>query len=138
MSGIEKFFIGGSGLAPWILYNDLAPKLDPLDPDSEIIFSTGPLVGTGIIGGNRTVISGKSPLSETYYHCHGGGFFGAELRATGLSHIIITGRSKNPVYLMIDDDRVEIKDARHLWGRTISEADEIIKKDVGDRKIKTA
>ena len=133
-----KLFIGGSGLAPWILYNDLQPRSNPLNPNSEIIFSVGPLVGSGLIGGNRTVISGKSPLSGTYCHCHGGGFFGAELRGAGWSHIVITGRSEKPAYLMIEDESVEIKDAEHLWGKTISEADEMIKEENGDKRIKTA
>lgn len=133
-----KQFIGGKGLGAKILYDNLDKGVDPLGDENIIIFITGPLTGTSMPTSGRFTVVTKSPLTGLFLDSHVGGYFGPELKFAGYDAIIIRGVSEKPVYLSIFKGDVEIKDAKHLWGKTTSETTKIIRKELGDEKTRVA
>jgi len=131
-------FVGGVGLAARILYEELAPKIDPLGPENKLVFMTGPLNGTMIPAASRAAVCAKSPYTGSFFHSIFGGFFGPELKFAGYDGVIIEGKAKRPAYLWIDDDKVEIRDASHLWGKDPFKTQEILRKEVGDEEVHIA
>jgi aldehyde:ferredoxin oxidoreductase len=130
---LARSYVGGRGVNAKILYDELKAGIDPLSPDNILVFSTGPLNGTPI-GHGRASINTKSTrmtLAEGGF----GGFFAPELKYAGYDHIIMSGRSDKSVYVWIDDDEIEIRDAKHIWGKTTWETDEILKEEIGDTDI---
>jgi len=132
---VYRKYIGGLGLGSILLYKEVDPKVDPLDPLNKVIITTGPFQGTGIPGSSRWVAVAKSPLTGIIGHTTGGGFFGVELKKTGYDAIVIEGQSKDSVYLWIEDGKVEFRDARKIWGLDAYEAAKAIKEEIGDKKI---
>jgi len=129
-------FLGGRGLGAALLLRELPPRTDPLSEDNLLVFSTGPLVGTGVAGTNRYVLHTKSPQTGLYLFSVSGGYFGSQMKKTGFDVILIGGKSKEPVFLFIDEDQVHFKDAGHLWGMDTEKTQEFIwrglrKADVG-------
>ncbi len=123
-------YIGGKGAATKLLFN-IPPKVDPLHPDNAIIFAIGPLNGIRLSGASRMTCVFKSPLTFGYGESQCGGFAAYEMRKSGIDLIYITGKAKKPVYLVVEDKSVEIKDATHLWGRDCYETEDILRKDEG-------
>ncbi|AKL96409.1 tungsten-containing aldehyde ferredoxin oxidoreductase Aor [Clostridium aceticum] len=132
----EKF-IGGRGLATKILMDEVDPNVDPLSPKNKLIFMTGPLTGTNTPTGGRYMVVTKSPLTGAVANSNSGGYWGAEMKFAGYDGIIIEGKAESPVYINIVDDKVEIKDAVHLWGKVVSETTEVLQKEHGE-KVKVA
>ncbi len=130
-------FIGGRGINSKILYDETGADTDPLGPDNRLIIGTGPASGTLGLGCGRFTVTGKSPLTGILGDSNGGGHFGAEVKFAGYDHIIVQGRSRKPVYIWVNDDDVVIKDADHLWGKSVWEAEELIKEELGDKDVKT-
>lgn len=128
-----KKFIGGRGLMNKLLWDRLKPGTSALGPDNLLMLFGGPL--TGILSGNRTIIRFKSPLTSTSTglnlmgHTATGGNFSPELKYAGYDGIIVEGKSSEPVYLYIKDDDVELRSAKHLWGRTIFETEVKVKEE---------
>jgi len=120
-------FLGGRGLASKILYDEVDAQVDPLSPENKIIFMTGPLTGTGVIGGASYVVVTKSPLSGSIACSTAEGYFGPELKCAGFDGIVIEGQATEPVYLSIEDDQVELLSASHLWGKSTRRTEEIIR-----------
>ena len=120
-------FLGGRGLASKILYDEVDAEVDPLSPENKIIFMTGPLTGTGVIGGASYVVVTKSPLSGSIACSTAEGYFGPELKCAGFDGIVIEGQAIEPVYLSIEDDQVELLSASHLWGKSTRRTEEIIR-----------
>jgi aldehyde:ferredoxin oxidoreductase len=131
-------FIGGRGVAAKLLYERVGPRTHPLGPGNLLIFSPGSLTGTMAPAAARTTIVSKSPATNRYLKCNAGGHWGSELRYARLDHLMITGAADRPAYLWIDGDRVEIRDARSLWGKGTAEADAALKAELGDEAIQTA
>ena len=133
-------WLGGRGLNSELLYREVGPEVDPLGPENVLIFGVGPLTGTFAPSCSRTTITSKSPLGfpQGFGDANMGGHFGAELKFAGYDQIVIHGKASKPVYLWIDDDCVEIRDAEHLWGRSVSETDAMIKEELGNRDIHIA
>ncbi|MDO8123279.1 MAG: aldehyde ferredoxin oxidoreductase family protein [Candidatus Hermodarchaeota archaeon] len=130
-------FIGGAGYAARLLYTRLTVEtLDPFHPDNEVAIFTGPLTATGAPCTGRHAICTKSALTGIWGESTGGGYFGAELRHTGLDGILITGAAKTPVLLNIGDDKAEIESADHLWGMDTFATEEYIKKETNDSKVR--
>lgn len=114
---ICRSLIGGYGLGAGFLYPRIKKGVDPLSPDNILGFVTGPFTGTRVLGGSRYVVVGKSPLTGGWGDANSGGYFGPHLKFAGYDAVFITGVSDSPVYLLIDDQKVEIRDASHLWGK---------------------
>jgi aldehyde:ferredoxin oxidoreductase len=113
-------FLGGFGLNVRLAWDHITPGTDALDPKNRIILGAGPMVGTNVPASSRVYAVCKFPASGTVGWCGAGGMtFGCMLKASGLDHIVITGRAESPVYLEIFDDKVEIRDARNLWGQGV-------------------
>jgi aldehyde:ferredoxin oxidoreductase len=134
----ERDYLGGASLAARILYDSIAPDLDPLSPEAPLLFMNGPLSGTAGPAVGRFVICGKSPATKLWAESNCGGFWGPELRKAGYIGLWITGKSEKPAYLWIDDGRVDICDATQLWGLRTYQAQEQIIAEIEGRKPKVA
>ena len=124
-------YIGGRGLASRLLFEMVDADVNPLSERNVLIFSNGPLTGTSWPSASRIVISAKSPLSGGLGYSNVGGYFGAALRKAGVDILIITGRSDKPVYLYIQDENAEIRDASHIWGLGTYDAMKELRKELG-------
>ncbi len=135
---MEKY-LGGSGLGAYLLYPELTPDLDPLSPEAPLAFLTGPLTGTSGPAVARSVICGKSPSTGIWAESNIGGFFGTELRKAGVDVLIVRGRAASPVYLWINDGRVELRAADHLWGAADTyQTQDTIKEELGQPATRVA
>jgi aldehyde:ferredoxin oxidoreductase len=132
----EKY-IGGKGLGFRYLFSEISPNVDPLSPENVMMLFTGPLAGTLVPTASKMVLITKSPATGTILDSYVGGGIGAELKFAGFDAVIIRGKSKEPVYLVIDDESCELHDADELWGRGIFETDRKIKDNLKDGKFKT-
>jgi aldehyde:ferredoxin oxidoreductase len=129
-------FIGGRGLGSKILFDEIDPKLEPFSPNNKLIMATGPLTGTSASAAGRYMVITKSPLTGTIACSNSGGHFGAELKFAGFDLIIIEGKAKEPVYLYVEDGKAEIKDAKHIWGKTTHETtDQILSETDMDARV---
>jgi len=131
-------YIGGRGINSRILYDSVGPEVDPLSPENVLIFGTGTVVGTIAPSAGRITVTAKSPLTGILGDANSGGHFSAEMKRAGYDHIVFTGKAEKPVYVWIDNDHVELRLAEHLWGKTTSEADKEIHRELGDPTIKIA
>ena len=138
MAWAERY-LGQRGLASKYLFEEMDPKADPLSPENMMIFATGPLTGTMASTGGRWSVVTKGALTDAIACSNSGGYFGGELKLAGWDMVIFTGRAPHPVYLMIQDDDAEILDARDfIWGETVWETEERIKKRHQDPMIRIA
>jgi aldehyde:ferredoxin oxidoreductase len=131
---LAKDFIGGRGLASKLLFDEVDPMIDPFSPDNKLLFATGPLTGSGVIGGSRWMVVTKSPLTGAIACSNAGGYFGPELKFAGYDMLIVEGRAPQPVYLLIKDEDVQIRPARHLWGKNTVETETIIKSEIREAR----
>jgi aldehyde:ferredoxin oxidoreductase len=127
-----RAYIGSRGLAAKYLTTEVNPKVDPLSPDNKIDFTTGPLTGTMASTGGRYTVSTKSPLTGAIACSNSGGYWGAELKMAGWDMIAVEGKSAKPVYLYVNDDVAELRDAAHLWGKSVFETEATLKKGLQD------
>jgi aldehyde:ferredoxin oxidoreductase len=127
-------YLGGRGINVRILYDEIKPGTDGLAPENILLFGTGPLTGTPVASG-RLNITAMSPLTGILGDSNAGSHFAPELKYAGYDHIIFTGKADKPVYLWIDNDNVELRDAQHLWGKMSTETQNAIKKELGDSRI---
>ena len=123
-------FIGGRGLASKILYDEIDPAIDPLSPKNKLIFATGPLTGASAPAACRYMVVTKGYLTDAIASSNSGGNFGPELKFAGYDLIIFEGKAKEPVYLLIRDDSVEILPAQFLWGKAIPETVDMLRKEL--------
>jgi aldehyde:ferredoxin oxidoreductase len=131
-------YIGGKGLAAYILYNEVQKGVEPLGSENKLIFTVGPVTGTNMPCASRYNVVFKSPLTNAYGESTSGGHFPAELKFAGLDGIVIEGASKNPVYLWINNEHAELRNAKNIWGKDTYETDKIVKEEVGEDKCKVA
>jgi aldehyde:ferredoxin oxidoreductase len=132
---IAHRYIGGRGINTKILYDETKPGVDPLGPDNKMILGAGPCNGTLVPANSRLTISAKSPVTGFLGCTSSGGVFGVEMKYAGYDAIIIEGKSEKPVYLWIDNDNVEVRDASQLWGKTTFEGRKILQREVGHPDI---
>lgn len=135
---LTRTFLGGRGTNAKILYDELKPGTDPLGPENILVFGIGPANGTLAPASGRYNVSAKSPLTGFFGDANSGGHWAAELKYAGWGNLIFYGRAKKPVYLWIDDDDVEIRDASHLWGKDTWETEDMLIEELDDPKIKAA
>jgi aldehyde:ferredoxin oxidoreductase len=127
-----KQYLGSRGLASKYLVEEIDPKVDPLAPGNKVIWATGPLTGTMASTGGRYTVVTKGPLTGAIACSNSGGYWGAELKMAGWDMIIFEGKSPKPVFLYINDDTAELRDAAHLWGKTVWQTEEMLKKQLQD------
>jgi aldehyde:ferredoxin oxidoreductase len=132
----ERDYLGGSALGARLLYDSLTRELDPLSPKSPLLIMNGPLSGTAGPTVGRFVVCGKSPATHLWAESNCGGFFGPELRMAGFDGVWLTGKAASPVYLWINDDKVEIRAASVLWGQDTYQVQESIKTLTGVPKAR--
>lgn len=135
---LAEQYLGGNGFGTRLLWEQVGPEVDPLAPESLLIFATGPLCGTLMPNASRVEVIAKSPLTDLYGDANAGGFFGPELKFAGWDAVVITGQAPRPLYLAITDERVELRDADDLWGLTTSRTETAIRQAWGDPRVKTA
>ncbi len=127
-------FIGGSGVAAKLFLDRVSPDVNPLAGENILFLFTGPLAGTALPGASRLAACFKSPLTNIWGESNCGGNLGPEMKFAGYDGIAVEGISDKPVYLFIDDDKVEIKDASDLWGKDIYETTDLLKERIGGRR----
>jgi aldehyde:ferredoxin oxidoreductase len=129
-------YIGGRGIGSRFLWEHTGPEIDPLGPENVLIVGTGPVTGTLVPTSNRFTVTSKAPLTGILGDANAGGFFGPELKYAGFDEIVVKGISEKPVYLYICDDRIEIRNAKQLWGRNTHETERMIRSELGDPEVR--
>jgi aldehyde:ferredoxin oxidoreductase len=129
-------FLGGAGYACRYLFDKIDKDLNPLSPENELMIMTGPLCGTIAPSSGRFVICSKSPYTELWGESNCGGSFGPELKKAGYDGIVISGKAKNPKYIKIINNKIDILDATNLWGKGIKETQTRLKKQADNLKAK--
>jgi len=128
---VLRKFIGGAGLAAKLFFDRVPPDTDPLSAKNILFLMGGPLSGTNFSTSSRLLAAFKSPQTGIWGQGSAGGNFAAEMKKAGYDGIAISGASKKPVYIVIEDDKVEIKDASDLWVKDTYETADILKKRHG-------
>jgi aldehyde:ferredoxin oxidoreductase len=129
---IARDYIGGRGFGAYFLFTEVPQHADPLGPENKLIISSGPLSGLMIPGAGKCDFTTKSPLTGGYASSSLGGLFTAEMKYAGLDSIILEGTSPKPVYLFIDDGKIELRDASHWWGKGAISLEKEIKGKFGE------
>jgi len=132
---LQWTYLSGRGFNVQYLYNNMPADTDPLGPENILLFSCGLLTGTAAPASARLHINARSPLTGLLGSSNIGGNFGARLRSSGIQSLIIRGKSPEPVYLWIDGDKIEIRNARSIWGLDTWETDEQLKTKLGSEKL---
>ena len=134
---IFRYYLGGSGLAAKLLYDELSTELPSLHPDSPLLFFPGLLTGTPAPTASKLSICAKSPLTGIWDEATVGGTWGAELKFCGYEGVVVTGKAEKPVYLYITPEEIKIKDAQEIWGQDTYNTSRNLKERYGP-KIKVA
>lgn len=125
-------YIGGRGFGAYLLYKEVPAHADPLGPENRLIISSGPISGLMIPGAGKCDFTTKSPLTGGYASSSLGGLFTAEMKYAGIDSIILEGISPKPVYLFIDNDKIELRDASDLWGKGTITLEKELKERFGE------
>ena len=133
-----ELYLGGLGTNAKIIWDRVPPEVEPFSPDNLLIFSAGLLCGTPATGCNRTIVSTISPQTRLMAFSMMGGFWAPELKYAGYDKVIFRGKSPNLVYLWINNDKVEIRDASHLQGKGATETAELIREELEEPKAQVA
>lgn len=131
-------YVGGRAIVCYYLLRELPKGADPLGPENLLIFAPGVITGTSLPGSGRHGVGGKSPLTGALGSAEAGGWWGTEFKRAGFDALIVSGRAETPVYLWINDGRVEIRDASKLWGRLTADVETAIRSELGDDRIRVA
>jgi len=134
---VRQLYLGGRGIDMYLLFNHVRPRIDPLSRENVLFIGAGLLGGIPCLGSGRCDIAAKSPLTGAVGDSNIGGFFAPELRFAGFDHLVISGRSKKPAYVWVQDGEIEVRDAGYLWGKDTIEAQAAIRQDHGDEDIKS-
>jgi aldehyde:ferredoxin oxidoreductase len=128
-------YMGGSAMGMYYILRDMPKGADPVSPDNVLTLMTGVTTGAAISGQSRINANAKSPISGGIGDSQGGGFFPAEMKFAGIDGLVIKGKAANPVYLWIKDGEFELRAASHLLGKKTGEVEDILKDEIGDKKI---
>ncbi|MDR3530872.1 MAG: aldehyde ferredoxin oxidoreductase family protein, partial [Rhodopila sp.] len=129
---LARDYIGARGLGTKFIYDEVDPKVDPLSAKNKLIFASGPMTGTFAPSAGRYDVVTKGPLTDTIAASNSGGAWGPELKFAGYDLLILEGKAAKPVYLWIQDDKVEIRDASHLWGKEVPETTDLLYAETAD------
>ncbi|MBA7476737.1 MAG: hypothetical protein GH156_02160 [Dehalococcoidia bacterium] len=127
----EDLFLGGRGIAAKVYWDEVPPRINAFDPENRLIFITGPIAGVPGFAGSRWQVCGKSPIHNRFSYCNLGGSWGAELKFAGYDGLVVYGKADRPVYLLVDGERVEIREATHLTGMGAISCRERLKEELG-------
>jgi benzoyl-CoA reductase subunit BamB len=133
-----ELFLGGLGTNAKIMWDRVPPEVDAFSPENLLIFSAGLLCGTPAIGCNRTIVTTISPQTKLMHFSMMGGFWAPELKHAGFDKVILRGKSPDLVYIWINNDKVEIRDASHLQGKGSNESAQLIMKELNEPKAQVA
>jgi aldehyde:ferredoxin oxidoreductase len=132
---MARLFLGGRGLGARLLWELVGPEVAPLSPENVLIFTTGPITASASQTSNRFNVSTKSPLTDTILHANSGGWWGMQFKRTGYDALIVRGKAEKPVLIEINGDAVVIKDAGHLWGKTVFETTDYLGQNRNKRNV---
>lgn len=135
---VYRRLVGGRALVAYLLLRHLPPNIDPLSPDNLLIFAPGIMQGSNLPGSGRHGVGGKSPLTGAIASSEAGGWWGHEFKRTGYDALVISGRAPAPVYLFIKDQQVSVHTAGHLWGLLTHPAEQAIRQELGDDRVRVA
>ena len=130
---IFKQYLGGRGLGVKLVYDHLAPGTDALSPDNLLVVAVGPSTATRVPTAGRFVVVTKSPTTGTVFDSHAGGYFGAQLRRAGFAAVVFYGKADTPLYLWINNDDVELRDASKLWGKDVYDTTDQLLKETDEK-----
>ena len=133
-----RAFLGGIGLGTSLLYDFAPPGVEPLAPENPLIFAGAPLAGTGLTTTAKYAVVTKSPLTGFIADSLSSSHFALELKAVGVDAVVVTGKASVPSYLFVSDDGVELRDARHLWGRSAAETESAVRAELRDDTARVA
>jgi aldehyde:ferredoxin oxidoreductase len=128
-----KQYLGGRGLGVKLVYDNLAPGTDALSPNNLLVFAIGPSTATRVPTAGRFVVVTKSPTTGTMFDSHAGGYFGAQLRRAGFAAVVFQGKAVAPVYLWINNDEVELRDASKVWGKDVYDTTDQLLKETDEK-----
>ncbi len=128
-------YMGGSAMGAYYLLNNTSAGVDALGPENVLSFFASVITGAAVSGQSRLTAVAKSPLTDCIGDSQCGGFIPAELKWAGFDGIVLYGKADSPVYLWIKNGKVQIRDAGHIWGKITGEAEQMIKDELGDKKI---
>ncbi|MBI4731278.1 MAG: aldehyde ferredoxin oxidoreductase, partial [Chloroflexi bacterium] len=128
-------WMGGSALALTYILRQTRPEIDALDPRNTLVLAASVLTGAPLAGLSRLTVAAKSPLTGCIGDSQCGGFLPAEFKFAGFDAVVVTGRAERPVYLWLKDGAYELRPAEHLWGRTTGEVQEMLRTELGDKRI---
>ncbi len=131
-------YMGGWNIIADILIHEVPAGADPLGAENKLVFAPGVLTGLPVAGAARNAIGAKSPLTGAWGASEVGGFWGTELKHAGFDALVVKGVSPNPVYLWIRDGAAELHDASQLWGKDTKETQEMIRQELGDKRVQCA
>ncbi|MBI4286062.1 MAG: hypothetical protein HY670_09245 [Chloroflexi bacterium] len=126
-------FLGGQGIAAKLYWDEVPPQVQAFDPENRLVFAVGPCAGFYGLAGARWVVCGKSPATtpQTFSHSNLGGSWGVELKSAGFDGLVVQGKAERPVYLLVQDGEITIKDGSHLWGKGSIKVREMLKGELG-------
>ena len=131
-----RIYMGGACMGAYYLLREMEPSVDPLSPENIMVFAPSVVTGTPAPGFSRHAVIAKSPLTGLISDSQAGGFWGPELKAAGFDAIVVKGKAESPVYLWAHDGQAEIRDASPLWGKTTGEAQEMIREELEDKRVR--
>ncbi len=132
---MARQFVGGRGLGARLLWDLVGPEVDPLSPKNVLIFTNGPLTGTGYQTSNRFSVTTKSPLTGTVLDANSGGYWGMQFKKTGYAVMIVRGRADKPVWIELKNDAVTFHEARELWGMRVFAVTEKLGQNKNKRNV---
>lgn len=135
---VYRLYPGGSALGLYLAMRDMKPGIDPLGEENNLVFSVSALTGLPISGISRVNVTAKSPLTGGMGDSQAGGFFPVHIKANGLDAIVVKGKADKPLYIFIDGEDVELKDASSIWGKVTGEAEKLIREDLGRDDVEIA
>ncbi len=128
-----QLVLGGKGLGAWLLHHEQPSGVDPLSPENHLILHNGPLTGTSAPTAGRFGSTTRSPATHTYSDAYCGGYWGQMLKYAGFDALVLTGATNQPVLLVIDNQQIQIRSAKDLWGLNITQTNEQLKRDYGSQ-----
>ena len=133
-----KKYLSGYGLVAAVIMERQKPGLEPLAPESHLGFCAGLLTGSGALFSGRFMVVGKSPLTGGWGDANAGGYLSREIKRTGYDALFFTGAAANPVWVDVNGESIQIKDAGALWGQDIIDTEAALKAQLDDQKVQVA